>query len=251
MLTCLCACADPCATFSTEIPMDALRHLVSAVKAVARGHAYVRIYVAIFPLLLIARAGGDLCACDTKSVSVQFLGEDGKPLKGAQFYFYEMRNGERIKEIYRGYEMSDESTISLSSVPDEFMIGVVSREREYYYFRTDRQQPLVTGHNVIRLNKTGAILVEFSHVDREILNRQKPPVILCYLRRGVHYELASGLGVGEVKKAHLVEGLLPGVYRCQLRAAADSELVYWSRDEVIVRKGETTELRGQAALDVR
>ncbi len=220
--------------------------------------------------------------------TIQFRGEDGKPIPNAGFYLYERRNGEFKKALFRGHRLNKEATIELESMPAEFTIGVASSESFYEWFRDSPSMPrhLVTawnmshligspgvvlrvpligilllanrdsivikpGRNVIRVEQSGTVSFAFTEVDSRIRN----PLVVHSLREVTigecsFYMAHGGIGIFlQAGRPFDFEGLRPGTYKFELKKKYQSDNSYWSRSNVVVRKGERARLDGlKAAL---
>ncbi len=220
--------------------------------------------------------------------TIQFLGEDGKPVPNARFYLYERRNGEFNRALFRGHRLNAEATIELESMPAEFTIGVVSSESFYYWFCESPFMPrhVVTvwnmshligspgavlrvplvgmlllatrdsivikpGQNVIQVEQSGTVSFTFAEVDPQIRNPLVVPCFRQFAIGGCSFYMPHG-GIGIFLEAHNpfeFEGLRPGKYKFELKKEYESDDLYWSKGNVVVQKGKRTKLDGlKAAL---
>jgi hypothetical protein len=128
-----------------------------------------------------------------KTYTIEFRGEDGKPLPHAKFYLYDMTGGQFKEALFRHHELGPDAKIELKEIPEAFTLGVVDRENFYKQFWYAGQIKLVPGQNSIRVAKTGVVSIEFGFIDPKIAN----PLVVPYYRRGANgqYEQVSGIGI--------------------------------------------------------
>jgi len=194
-----------------------------------------------------------LLGCTDKKASIQFLGEDNAPIKDARFFFYEFENGAFKAARYRDFKMNDRATIDdLGVLPKEYQFGIVSQSKWYHQFWRQTDVQLVLGHNLVRLERSGSILLQFTKVDEEIVKRLKGPVLVHYRQdRDGLYKMSGGVGIGDMAKPHFIEGLVPGTYKCELLSEVGADIPYWSMSGIVVNKGSVTELKNLNAFVVR
>ncbi len=197
-----------------------------------------------------------------KDYSIQFLGEDEKPIPNTLFFLYEMADGHFVRALYRDHKMTLDSRITLESLPESSRMGVISNDHFYYQwwhgiggmFRpTFDCQPnvhLVTGVNIIKLEQTGRVAVTFSHVDPILLSRIDTSPLLVYSRMSPLGSYVRCGGIGTWPRAGEpinVCGLPPGDYRLELKPSYASDTVFWSVSGLAVQKRTLTDLKDLSA----
>ncbi|HEX3659588.1 MAG TPA: hypothetical protein VGG64_28485 [Pirellulales bacterium] len=192
-------------------------------------------------------------AASEKATSIQFLGDDNKPIANGLFYFYEYGDGQTIANVIcRGEALDADGVVQVPYVPKNFMMSVRSRAE---FYDTTWESPgvsIVPGRNVIHVRQSGAI-----QLDIEATNERMSPngiitklVVVCYRREATDDTLVKGVGYLGVAPGSCLEvwGLPAGDYRIEIKESSDSKDLMWRMHDVQVANGKKTELR-QVRLD--
>lgn len=181
---------------------------------------------------------------DDGKYSIQFVGEDGKPIPEAFVFLDETEKGILKKAIFRNRRLNDLATLHLDEIPNEFIIGVVSSRNFYHKFIPSSKLSIKPGKNTIKVEKSGSVILRFKTVGFTEL--QKGNVLPYYLKSDGTYVLEGGIGLGSLWSSRpiTVQGLLPGTYRFEVKDEYDGKDVIWRSSDVIVKKGAGTFING-------
>jgi hypothetical protein len=182
-------------------------------------------------------------SADRKEVTVvEFLGEDGKPISEASFYLYELKEGRFHNAIFRDYSLGKSSQVELQGLPDDYMIGLVSRSNYYKKFWKKDEINLNTGLNKVSMEKSGVVSFDFVYIDKNI----PQPIVIAFYRKGKNgvFKLVGGEGLlGGNKMTFEVDGLVPGQYQFELKDTYDSDKTYWRSADTVVKEAEVVYLK--------